>query len=81
MWSNLRSVGPTDRRVCLSWLVALNEATSMHIKAAVRGNIKTLDAQAEAALQDVKVLVSTTDATHKLFADMFTGHAKSLRNT
>ena len=56
-----------------SLLVALKDAAAMHIRTEVVGVITTSDAHVGAVLQAVQVLVSTTDATNKLFANVFYG--------
>jgi succinate dehydrogenase/fumarate reductase flavoprotein subunit len=46
------------------------------------GHHQTYDEHVEAVMQDAQALVSTAVArTSLLFASLFTGHVKSLRNT
>ena len=79
-WGNISGFGPADRQISLARLRELKDAAAKHIEVEVEQIIKTYDDHATAVLQEVKVLIATTDAANKLFANILVGPAKSLRN-
>ena len=78
------SFGPADYQSCHYWLTMLTTFKNLaqqHIRTEVDMIIKTYDAHVAFLLRRVKVIVATTDAANKLFANLVVGPAKSSRNT
>ena len=68
-----------DRPPSLRGMVGIAERGNNNAINVEAMNIKTSDDEVEAALQDVNVLVSTTNAANPLFANLVAGHTKSLK--
>ena len=73
------SFGPADYQVCHVWLAMLStfkNCAQQHICTEVDMIIKTYDAHVAFLLRRVKVIVATTDAANKLFANLCVGPAQ-----